>query len=124
MEDNIRKDWHSADIISALHKKGMSMAALSRAAGLSSSTLANVLYRPWPKGEWIIAHALGLHPRQIWPSRYFDEETRLPVERKTRRPLPQALCRPVVKAKREVAQKSPVSRKKSAAQAAKDEPLA
>jgi len=98
MEDNIRKDWHSADIISALHKKGMSMAALSRAAGLSSSTLANVLYRPWPKGEWIIAHALGLHPRQIWPSRYFDPVTLRLLDRKKRIRSPQDLKK--IKARR------------------------
>jgi len=44
-------DWHSADIIAALRKKGTSLAAESRRNGLSSSTLANALTRPWPKGE-------------------------------------------------------------------------
>lgn len=43
-------DWHSADIIAALRKKGTSLAAESRRHGLSSSTLANALTRPWPKG--------------------------------------------------------------------------
>ncbi|RQM36355.1 helix-turn-helix domain-containing protein [Erwinia psidii] len=66
-------DWHKADIIAALHKKGTSLAALSRSAGLSSSTLANVLSRPWPKGEWLVSMALGVHPAKIWPSRYFDD---------------------------------------------------
>ena len=46
-----KKDWHPADIIAALHKRGTSMAKLSREAGLASSTLANALNRPWPKGE-------------------------------------------------------------------------
>lgn len=36
------------------------MAAESRRNGLSSSTLANALSRPWPKGEMIIAKALEL----------------------------------------------------------------
>ncbi len=53
------EDWHKADIIAALHKRGTSMARLSREAGLASSTLANALTRPWPKGEWMIANALG-----------------------------------------------------------------
>ncbi|MBS0969196.1 transcriptional regulator [Chimaeribacter arupi] len=97
MNIKLKADWHSADIISALHKRGTSMAALSRKAGLSSSTLANVLYRPWPKGEWIIAHALGVHPKRIWPSRYFDAETLLPIERTTRRPLPKKLQQPLPK---------------------------
>ena len=66
-------DWHPADIIAGLHKKGTSLAALSRSAGLSSSTLANALTRPWPKGEYLIAEALGLHPSVLWPSRYFKD---------------------------------------------------
>lgn len=65
-----KKDWHPADILAALKKRGTSMAAVSRSAGLASSTLANALVRPWPKGEWLIANALSMHPSQIWPSRY------------------------------------------------------
>ena len=59
MESNFI-DWHPADIIAGLRKKGTSMAAESRRNGLSSSTLANALSRPWPKGEMIIAKAPGL----------------------------------------------------------------
>lgn len=66
-------DWHNADIIAALHKKGTSLSALSREVNLASSTLANALCRPWAKGELLIAQAIGLPPTQIWPSRYFDE---------------------------------------------------
>ena len=40
MESNFI-DWHPADIIAGLRKKGTSMAAESRRNGLSSSTLAN-----------------------------------------------------------------------------------
>lgn len=78
------QDWHPADIIAALHKRGTSLAALSREAGLASSTLANALTRPWPKGEWLIATALNVHPATIWPTRYNgQEEYRLPKQ-----PLP------------------------------------
>ncbi|MCC8459694.1 helix-turn-helix transcriptional regulator [Photorhabdus aegyptia] len=65
-----KKDWHPADIIAALRKKGTSLAAISREAGLASSTLSNALQRPWHKGETIIANALGQKPDEIWPSRY------------------------------------------------------
>lgn len=41
------------------------MAAESRRNGLSSSTLANALTRPWPKGELIIAKALGTDPGDL-----------------------------------------------------------
>lgn len=78
----IKQDWHAADIIAALHKKGTSLAALSRQAGLSSSTLANALNRPWPKGEWLIAEAISVHPAEIWPSRYYDPITNRLIDRK------------------------------------------
>lgn len=68
----MKQDWHPADIIAALRKQGTTLSAVSRQAGLSSSTLANALIRPWPKGEWLIANAVKIHPREIWPSRYFD----------------------------------------------------
>ena len=74
-------DWHSADIIAALRKKGTSLAAESRRHGLSSSTLANALTRPWPKGELIIAPALDTHPWVIWPSRYHDPITHEFIDR-------------------------------------------
>lgn len=77
-----KHDWHPADIIAALRKKGTTLAAVSRAAGLSSSTLANALSRPWPKGEWLIADALNTHPSEIWPSRYYDPETNELIDRK------------------------------------------
>ena len=63
-------DWHRADVIAGLKKKGTTMSALSRANGLASTTLSNALRFPWPKGERSIAEALGLEPRDIWPSRY------------------------------------------------------
>ncbi|WP_435947075.1 helix-turn-helix domain-containing protein [Dryocola sp. BD586] len=72
-----RTDMHPADIIAQLKKRNSSLAALSRESGLSSSTLANALSRPWPKGEFLIANALGMEPSEIWPSRYFDQEGNL-----------------------------------------------
>lgn len=82
------KDWHQADIIAALRKQGTMLAALSRSAGLSSSTLANALSRPWPKGEWLIAQALSIHPAEIWPSRYYDEQKNLIDRKKKIRGIP------------------------------------
>ncbi|NKI75830.1 transcriptional regulator [Dickeya sp. CFBP 2040] len=70
-------DWHSSDIIARLHKRGTTLATVSRAAGLNSSTLGSALSRPWPKGEQLIAEALGVTAYEIWPSRYFDEQGQL-----------------------------------------------
>ena len=64
------KDWHRADVISALKKAGWSMASLSRKHGLQSGTLYNVLVTHWPKGERLVAEAIGTTPEKIWPSRY------------------------------------------------------
>lgn len=65
-----KQDWHPADIIAAIKRTGTSLAALSRASGLASSTLANALTRRWPKGERLIAQAINVSPEEIWPSRY------------------------------------------------------
>lgn len=75
-------DWHHADIIAALRKRGTSLAAVSRSAGLSSSTLANALTRPWPKGEQLIAEAIGIDPWVIWPTRYYDPVTHEFIDRR------------------------------------------
>lgn len=70
----MENDWHPADIIAGLRKKRTTLAAVSRQAGLGSSTLANALARPWAKGEMLIAQALGVPASSIWPSRYFDDK--------------------------------------------------
>jgi len=44
------QDWHPADIIAVLRNKVTTLAAVFRCPGLSLSTLANALSRPWPKG--------------------------------------------------------------------------
>nr|WP_307773542.1 helix-turn-helix transcriptional regulator [Providencia stuartii] len=69
----MKEDWHPADIIAAIKKKGSSLSAVSRLAGLNSSTLSNALARRWPKGEKIIADFLDLQPADIWPSRYIEK---------------------------------------------------
>lgn len=89
--DKLKTDWHPADIIAELRKRGTSLAAVSRNAGLSSSTLANALTRPWPKGEWLIAEALDVHPAVIWPKRYFDPKTNKLIDRKKRIRRPTSL---------------------------------
>lgn len=64
------EDWHQADIIAELKKSGTNMSALSEANGYSRTSLRNALYRPYPRAEQIIAEAIGVEPKDIWPSRY------------------------------------------------------
>ncbi|MBB3061907.1 helix-turn-helix domain-containing protein [Microbulbifer rhizosphaerae] len=69
-----RKDWHRADIKAALEKAGWSLRRLSRHHGYKSpGTLTKALDAPWPKGERIIAAAIGIDPETIWPSRYMEK---------------------------------------------------
>lgn len=65
-------DWHRADIISALHKRGWSIAALARAHNLGESTVRSALDKPYPKSERLIAEAIGVEPETIWPQRFAD----------------------------------------------------
>lgn len=67
----VDQDWHPADVKAALHKKGITLAGIAKAYGLtSSSTLSSVFTRSYPLNEQRIADAIGVHPKEIWPSRY------------------------------------------------------
>lgn len=63
-------DWHSADIKAALEKAGWSLRRLSVYHGYQPGTLKTALIRRWPRGERLIASAIGVDPAIIWPSRY------------------------------------------------------
>jgi lambda repressor-like predicted transcriptional regulator len=70
----VNQDWHQADIKAALAKAGMTLAGISRACGLRSSTsLSHTFVRSYPINEKRIADALGIHPKEIWPSRYNED---------------------------------------------------
>lgn len=65
------QDWHRADIVAALRKAGWSLRKLATHHGYKQpTTLIKALDRPWPKGERLIASAIGVAPEAIWPSRY------------------------------------------------------
>ncbi|EJQ0713029.1 TPA: helix-turn-helix domain-containing protein [Salmonella enterica] len=66
------QDWHAEDIKAAVRKRGTTFSRLSREAGLKSDSLRNVLRYHWPKGEMIVADAIGEDPVNIWPSRYLS----------------------------------------------------
>lgn len=66
----VKKDWHPANIVAAVHVSGATLRSLSLRAGLKRDSLKNALYRKCPKYERIIAGAIGISPQDIWPSRY------------------------------------------------------
>lgn len=70
------KDWHRADIVAALRKAGWSLRRLATHHGYASpTTLTTALARHWPKGERLIAEAIGTEAAEIWPTRYQEKDT-------------------------------------------------
>ena len=65
-----RVDWHPADVLAALKKRGLSLAGLSVANGYHPTAAGKALKQSWPAMEQLIASALDLTPQAIWPSRY------------------------------------------------------
>ncbi|HXA26452.1 MAG TPA: helix-turn-helix transcriptional regulator [Acetobacteraceae bacterium] len=73
-----QEDWHPADVLAALKKRGHSLAGLSVTNGYHPTAAGKALKQPWPAMEQIIAAALALTPQEIWPSRYDDRGSPLP----------------------------------------------
>ena len=63
-------DWHPADVLAALKKRGHSLAGLSVAKGYHPTAAGKALRKSWPAMERILAEAIGVVPQAIWPSRY------------------------------------------------------
>lgn len=68
------QEWHKAEIICALHKRGITLRSLTIAHGYKDlSSFSQAAQRPYPKMERIIAEAIGVTPQTIWPSRYHED---------------------------------------------------
>jgi Ner family transcriptional regulator len=76
-------DWHPADVLAALKKRGVSLRQLAARYGYSH--IDRVLTSPWLAAEKIVADALGLKPAEIWPSRYLNPEDRMRAYQLTRK---------------------------------------
>jgi Ner family transcriptional regulator len=63
-------DWHPADVLAALKKRGHNLARLSVANGYHPTAAGKALKQQWPAMERLVAEAIGLSPQAIWPSRY------------------------------------------------------
>jgi len=63
-------DCHPEDIKARVRKRGLTLEAIARRAGMSGGALRQALSVPRSQGELAIAAALGVHPMEIWPSRY------------------------------------------------------
>ncbi|HEY0503589.1 MAG TPA: helix-turn-helix domain-containing protein [Lysobacter sp.] len=66
------QDWHWADVMAALKKRGWSLRQVGIAEGYpDGSSLGEAARKNYPKAEAILAAYIGVdHPKRIWPSRY------------------------------------------------------
>lgn len=69
--------WHKSDVKAALEKRGLTLSDLDREHGLPQGTCSAALRKPHAVGERIIAEALDMSPRQVWPNRYRKDGIRL-----------------------------------------------
>lgn len=75
-------DWHPADVVAALKKRGTSLRQV--AIGVGYTHVQAVLVRPWWVVEQLVAQALDMRAEQIWPSRYAAGVSREHGKRLTR----------------------------------------
>ncbi len=68
------QDWHPADVKAALEKRGVSLRKLAHAHGYSH--FQRVLTSQWWAAEQIVAKALDMDAKDIWPSRYLRPRSR------------------------------------------------
>ncbi|WP_029004809.1 helix-turn-helix domain-containing protein [Azorhizobium doebereinerae] len=80
------RDWHPEDIKAAIRKKGLTLSAVSRGAGLIDDACRHACSRPHYFGELAIAAALNIPARQIWPSRFDAKGGRKHQHRTRRKP--------------------------------------
>ncbi|WP_109127702.1 helix-turn-helix domain-containing protein [Aggregatibacter segnis] len=71
-------NWHKADILAELKKKGWTLRSLAAEGNVSYSTLKTVFDKSYPKMERLVANAIGISPEIIWAER-FAERNRKPV---------------------------------------------
>lgn len=77
-------DWHPADIVAALHKRGMTLRKLGALHGVTGRAVIAALRERNLPSERRIAEAIGIPAQQIWPSRYNPDGSRTDLRKVTR----------------------------------------
>ena len=73
------EDWHPADIVAALHKRGYTLRDIAREEGLNdSSTLSKAMVQSYPAGERRLAKYAGVPVQVMFPTRYHRDGTKIP----------------------------------------------
>ena len=74
-----REDWHPADILAALHKRGLTLRDIARHYGLKdSSTLSKAMIQSYPAAERRLADAAEVPVHVMFASRYNPDGTPIP----------------------------------------------
>ena len=74
-----QEDWHPADIVAALHKRGYTLRDIAREEGLNdSSTLSKAMVQSYPAGERRLAKYAGVPVQDMFPTRYTTDGTKIP----------------------------------------------
>ena len=76
-----RQDWHPADIVAALHKRGITLRKLAGTHKITHRALNAALRERRFPAEQRIAAAIGVPARVIWPTRYNADGSRREVPR-------------------------------------------
>jgi len=67
-----KQGWEKEYIKYRIRQQFGTLRALAKQAGVIPEYLSVTLNKPQPKGEGIIARALGVSPAEIWPERYTE----------------------------------------------------
>ena len=78
------QDWHPADIVAALHKRGTTLRKIAEQHQVSPPAVIRALRLRNHPSEKRIADAIGIPPQVIWPSRYNPDGSRTDLRKLTR----------------------------------------
>ena len=79
------QDWHPADVVAALHKRGLTLRKVAEKYDVSPPAVIKALRERNLPSERRIAEAIGVPAQQIWPSRYNPDGSRTDLRKVTRR---------------------------------------
>lgn len=80
-----RQDWHPADVVAALHKRGLTLRKVAEKCSVSPPAVIKALRERNLPSERRIAEAIGIPASDIWPSRYNPDGSRTDLRKVTRR---------------------------------------
>lgn len=63
----------TAWVLYQLKLQGKNLASLAREAGVKKQQTAKAMYAPYPRMEKVIADALGVAPKALFPERYNED---------------------------------------------------